>query len=303
MSLTSCAQPPPFDYEAAKRLSAEKRREYDVIYFNEFYLSAGVMSNRYLSEDEIVGRTVPSEGNYLEKASVARRAEFRRMADAGYLPAYVFLHQTPEYVLQYSYADEALGMLAAAAKAGDASAACALTAMTRRFDSVKRRKSIAQEQTAAMAIGLKANHGACLVQHGESFFQSAVTKEGVVSYSRYDAAGFPYLFEAARQGYYLAFHLLRNLRGYELQKSNYVLPSSLPLERYLCWGRLVGQYSRSSGIDTQTITWTFRGDPRLGKPPSVDPKYFPILDKYDPAVFPLTVQVATPETCLQLETQ
>lgn len=303
LPLPGCAKPPPFNEQAAQQLAPEKRRAYDLIYFSEYYLSAGLMSNRYLTDDEILGRSVPKEGHYLVKISVARRAEFKRMADDGYLPAYVFLHQTPDYVLRYFYADEALDMLAVAAKSGDVSSACALAVLTQRFESEKRRKSIEQEKAEAMALGIKAKHGACLGLHGSRFFSSDVSKEGVVTYSRYDPVGFAFLLEAARQGYFIAFSKLHGLRGHELERSNYVLSSSLPLERYLCWGRLVEQYARGSGINTNTLMWTFRGSPFHSRPPSIDPKYFPILDKYDPGVIPLTVQVATPELCLQLETQ
>lgn len=76
--LPGCARAdfPPFDHEKAKQLSPEKRRAYDVIFFNEVVVW-NMNSNRY--------------GKGVNDSFVGRIAEFRRMAGDGYLPAYVAL--------------------------------------------------------------------------------------------------------------------------------------------------------------------------------------------------------------------
>ncbi|MDP1634504.1 MAG: hypothetical protein Q8L69_07455, partial [Gallionellaceae bacterium] len=76
--LPGCARAdlPPFDHEKAKQLSPEKRREYDVVFFNEVVVW-NMNSNRY--------------GKGVNDSLVGRIAEFRRMAGDGYLPAYVAL--------------------------------------------------------------------------------------------------------------------------------------------------------------------------------------------------------------------
>src|SRR5262249_52460760 len=137
----------PFDFEKSKRLSVEKRQQYDLVFFNELEVW-DKNSNRYGAQSPI-----------------KRRAEFLEMARDGYLPAYSAIRLLGIWPAAERTDPDALAMLIKSAEAGDVSAECAvaLIPVTRRNwgdrDSVRIRLNLVRE-------GLQKQHGACQAVYG-----------------------------------------------------------------------------------------------------------------------------------------
>ena len=265
---------PPFDYAKAKQLSEDKRRAYDVVFFNEIVIW-NKNSNRYGANQKIPG--------------VGRDAEFRRMASNGYLPAYVALRLLD--IVRGSERDDpaALAMLLKAANEGDASAMCAFLWMP------IKRSMLSYTKSRALGLkmeerGLVKKHPACMATRGmENLFGN------VPDIPKDTKAGKALLLESARQDYYLAENALFDLRELKALAGKFDFSNKDELKRTLCWGRLAEQHTNWAGFDN--FLGLLRDYARSNNRPDLVEMSHP----YDPRRVPITQPVVKPEDCIQLE--
>ena len=307
------AESPPFDYDKARQLSPEKRREYDVIFANEMAIW-GSNSNRYIDEYIVTHRE--EEAKLLVSGYHHRRriGELAAMAKDGYLPAYVVLRLYGNG-LQLIEDEAALKMLIYAAEQGDLSAMCAVIPTSKEFE--EKVSGYVQAKEKFLTRGAELGHGRCLaVRGGRAAWHFDTLPDGVTpnhTLADVDKA-LPDLYEAARQEYFAAPSTLFRVRWRQLEQRDYRLSGPADLERILCWGRLAEQHSNrghlgshigqlwgaySLGLSLEQIKATY--SPYAW--PKISAEYGPILERYDPAKVPITRKVATPERCLELEQQ
>jgi len=314
LSGCSGADLPAFDAEKAKALSEEKRRAYDLIYFNEM-ATWNLSTNRHITEYEA---THPKElGKDVGRFGRKREEEFRAMALDGYLPAYVALRL---FDLQWGkrFADkQAALMLLDAGENGDVSAMCAAGIMAAMKELNEKLPDFAERRGRLLTRGAEQGHGACLAVRGARFRYIEVAPDGIpVLRQSFDAEkGLPDLLESARQGYYSAHVSLYHIRELELERKNFQVSGPLELERVLCWGRLAQQHSNWAGFDVFLSKLNGilprdlypdrldRIDPAGSRRAKVPPEYFPLLDAYDPSKIPITRKLVTTEKCIGLERQ
>lgn len=274
--LTGCARDelPPFDYEKAKQLSPEKRREYDVVFFNQVVVW-NMNSNRYGSDPRA--------------SSVGRVTEFKRMAADGYLPAYVALRLLDIEHGRERNDPEAVAMLVKAAEEGDASAMCAFSAMPlwKTIPSDEERISLGKKWAEA---GAALKHPVCLARKGAGYLLHG--NQGELKESK-DAM--PFLLETARQGYYRPAYLMFSLRYGRALKNQFDFSNIKEFKRTLCWGRLAEQHTNWAGFDhfLGLLRDYAREHDRLDLVEMSRP--------YDPRFVPITQPVVKPEDCIQLE--
>ena len=274
--LSSCARAelPAFDYEKAKQLSSEKRREYDVIFFNEVVIW-NLNSNRY--------------GSGVMDSNIGRETEFEHMAGDGYLPAYVALRLLDILRGNELNDPEALAMLLKAADGGDASAMCAFMAIP------FKRTLLPYDEIVAISrkmeeLGLAQNHPACVARRGAQYLsglEPSVPKD--------TKAAMPLLFESARQGYYIPARALFSLRYQKALAGQFDFSDRKELKRALCWGRLAEQHTNWTGFDF--FLGLFRDYVRKNDRSDLLEISYP----YDPRRVPITQTVVKPEDCIQLE--
>jgi len=274
--LSSCARAdlPPFDYEKAKQLSPEKHREYDVIFFNEVVVWR-MNSNRY--------------GKGIGDSNIGRHTEFVRMAEDGYLPAYVALRLLD--IVRGNELDdpEAVAMLLKAADEGDASAMCA-------FEAVPLFKTISSDEER-IALGLKMEergvalgHPACMAYKAARYLFGL--KSGVPQDIK---AAMPLLLASARQGYYVAARSLFGLRYGKALARQFDFTDLNEFKRALCWGRLAEQHTNWAGFDM--FIGLLKDYARINDRPDL----LALSAPYDPRLVPITQTVVRPEACIQLE--
>lgn len=303
------AEPPPFDYEKARQLSPEKRREYDVIFANELAIW-GTNSNRYI--DEYIATHREEEAKLIDGQHHRRRVgEFATMARDGYLPAYVAL-RLYRNGFQLVEDQNSIQMLLDAAEHGDVSAMCAEIRITRAF---AERTGYLLAREGFVARGANAGHGGCLARRGTEMAWHRTTKsDGITPFSALadvDKA-LPDLYEAARQGYYFAHSQLFLIRWRQLEQRDTPVFGLRDIDRTLCWGRLAEQHS--SNVSLNSYIGQLKTALRLGLTleqvkaplplyvwPKVPAEYQLLLDRYDREKVPVTRKVATPERCLELE--
>ncbi|OIQ85375.1 hypothetical protein GALL_327690 [mine drainage metagenome] len=267
------AELPTFDYEKAKQLSLEKRREYDVIFSNEVVIW-NLNSNRY--------------GSGVMGSNIGRKAEFERMAGDGYLPAYVALRLLDIMRGNERNDPEAVAMLLKAADGGDASAMCA-------FNEIPMHSTLSHETNVAIGRkmeerGLAQNHPACVARRGTQYLyglDSSVPKD--------TKAAMPLLIESARQGYYIAARAMFGLRYQKALAGQFDFSDRKELKRALCWGRLAQQHTNWAGFDY--FLGLFRDYARKNDRSDLLELSYP----YDPRRVPITQAVVKPEECIQLE--
>lgn len=276
MPLTGCARDelPPFDYEKAKQLSPEKRREYDVIFFNEVAVW-NMNSNRY--------------GSGVETPYIGRDTEFRRMASDGYLPAYAALRLLDIRRGNERDDPEALALLLKAAEAGDASAMCAFMAIP------FKRSMLSDEKRVAISINLtergsELRHPACMARKGAGYL--AKGDQGELQESK---AAMPLLLESARQGYYDPAYMLFSLRYGMALRRQFDFSDLNEFKRSLCWGRLAQQHTNWAGFSH--FLGLLQDYARVNDRPDLVELSYP----YDPRRVPITQTVVKPEDCIQLE--
>lgn len=277
-ALTSgCARAdlPPFDYEKAKQLSPEKRSEYDVIFFNEVVVW-NMNSNRY--------------GKGINDSYLGRDAEFRHMAEAGYLPAYVALRLLD--IVRGNERDDpdAVAMLLKAADAGDASAMCAFEAIP--INSLDE-ASYAERRARGLRMeerGFALGHPACMANRGTSYLFGLDT--GVPQDTK---AAMPLLLESARHGYYRAAYSLFSLRYGKALAGKFDFADKRELKRALCWGRLAEQHTNWAGFDY--FLELLGNYAKTNERPDLVELSYP----YAPRRVPITETVVKPEACIQLE--
>lgn len=275
--LTGCARDelPSFDYEKAKRLSPEKRREYDVVFFNQAEVW-NMNSNRYGSDPRA--------------SSGGRMAEFKRMAADGYLPAYVALRLLDIEEGRYRNDLEAVAMLEKAAEEGDASAMCAFSVIP--IDPYNE-STYAERRARGLKMidrGVAKNHPACLAYQGGMHLLGNVP--GVPQDTK---KAFPMLFASAREGYYVAASRLFYLHEEKALQNQFYFSSRNELKRTLCWGRLAEQHTNWAGFDH------FLGLLRDYAREHDRPDLVEMSRPYDPRLVPITQAVVQPEDCIQLE--
>lgn len=274
--LISCARDelPPFDYEKAKQLSPEKRREYDVIFFNEVAVW-NMNSNRY--------------GPGVETPYIGRDAEFRRMAADGYLPAYAALRLLDIRRGNERDDPEALSLLLKAAEAGDASAMCAFMAIP------FKRSMLSDEKRVAISRGLtgrgsELRHPACMARKGAGYLLGVWP-----STSKDIKAAMPLLLESARQGYYDPAYLLFSSYLEKALSRQFDFSDLNEFKRSLCWGRLAQQHTNWAGFSH--FLGLLQDYARENDRPDLLELSYP----YDPRRVPITQTVVKPEDCIQLE--
>lgn len=265
---------PPFDHEKAKQLSPEKRRAYDVIFFNEVVVW-NMNSNRY--------------GKEFAASNYGRDAEFRRMAGDGYLPAYVALRLLDIVGGNERNDPEAVAMLQKAADEGDASAMCA-------FEAIPLFKTIrSDEERIALGLkmeerGLALGHPACMAYRGTSYLfglDIGVPKD--------TKAAMPLLLESARQGYYRAAYSLFSLRYGKALARQFDFTDLKEFKRALCWGRLAEQHTNWAGFDyfLELLGNYAKANDRSD--------LLELSYPYAPRRVPITETVVKPEDCIKLE--
>ncbi len=275
MSGCAHADLPPFDYEKAKHLSIEKHREYDVIFFNEVVVW-NMNSNRY--------------GSRPEDSSIGRDAEFRGMAEAGYLPAYVALRLLDIRRGSERNDPKAVAMLLKAAEAGDASAMCAFAAIS--INSYEE-SSYAERSARRLQMverGFALRHPACMINKAAGYLFGL--KPGV---SQDLKAAMPLLMESARQGYYGAVSTLFGLRYGKALAQQFDFTDLNEFKRALCWGRLAEQHTNWASFDY--FLGLLKDYARINNRPDL----LELSAPYDPRLVPITQIVVKPEDCIQLE--
>lgn len=275
--LSGCARAdlPPFDYEKAKQLSPEKRRAYDVVFFNEVVVW-NMNSNRY--------------GSGIGASNIGRDAEFRRMAEAGYLPAYVALRLLD--IVRGNELDdpEAVAMLLKAADEGDASAMCAFAVIP---INSHEESSYAERSARGLRMverGFALGHPACMASKGIQYLFGKTS--GIPQNTK---AAMPLLFESARQGYYRAAGALFSLRYQKALAYQFDFTDLSEFKRALCWGRLAEQHTNWAGFDM--FIGLLKDYARVNNRPDL----LEISAPYDPRRVPITQIVVKPEACIQLE--
>lgn len=274
--MTGCARDEllPFDYEKAKQFSPEKRREYDVVFFNEIAVW-NMNSNRY---SQIPGAPF-----------IERDAEFRRMAADGYLLAYVALRLLDIKTGSERNDPEALAMLLKAANEGDASAMCAFSVMPlwKTIPSDDERISLGKKWAEA---GAALKHPACLARKGAGYLLHG--DQGELKESK---EAMPFLLETARQGYYRPAYMLFSLRYGKALRRQFDFSNEKEFKRTLCWGRLAEQHTNWAGFDH------FLGLLRDYAREHDRPDLVEMSRPYDPRRVPIIQTVVKPEDCIQLE--
>ncbi|TAN72219.1 MAG: sel1 repeat family protein [Gallionella sp.] len=275
--MSSCAHAdlPPFDYKKAKQLTPEKRREYDVVFFNEV-LVWNMNSNRY--------------GPGLMDSNIGRDAEFRRMAGDGYLPAYVALRLLDIVRGSERNDPEAVAMLLKAADEGDASAMCAFGAIP--INSLEESSYAERSARGARMVerGFALGHPACMAYRGGDYLSGNVS-----AIPKNTKAAMPLLLESARQGYYVAARSLFGLRYGKALARQFDFTDLNELKRALCWGRLAEQHTNWASFDY--FLGLLKDYVRINDRPDL----LALSAPYDPRLVPITQTVVKPETCIQLE--
>ncbi|MFH2139225.1 MAG: hypothetical protein ABII63_00355 [Pseudomonadota bacterium] len=274
--LLGCARDelPSFDSQKAAQLSPEKRREYDVIFFNEIAVW-NMNSNRY---SQAPGAPF-----------IERDAEFRRMAADGYLPAYVALRLLNIKRGSERNDPEAVAILVKAAEDGDASAMCAISAIPL-FQTIKSDEERITLKKKMAEAGVVLRHPACLARKGAGYLLHGDQGE-----LRESKEAMPFLLDTASQGYYSPAYLLFSLRYGKALRKKFDFSNQKELKRTLCWGRLAEQHTNWAGFDH--FLGLLRDYARANDRPDLVEISFP----YDPRLVPITQTVVKPEDCIQLE--
>jgi hypothetical protein len=307
------AEPPSFDFEKAKQLTPEKRREYDVIFANEMDIRDS-NSNRYI--DEFLATHPEEEAKQIGSHYQRRYEEVSAMAADGYLPAYVALRVLDLRTGRRIEDAAALKMLLDAATQGDLSASCSMFSLGLIKEFVYRTLGSKEAWEQAIVKGAELKHGRCLAIRGSRTawrFEKRADGVAPVSFLAEVDKALPDLFESARQGYYVAHRTLHEIRWTQLQQKDYQISGPVELERLLCWGRLAQQHANAAHFDatiSELTGYLARGLPKeeveqfpLGLRPKISAEYLPLIDQYRPSKVPITRKVATPERCIELEHQ
>ena len=272
LAFACMAAEPPFDREKANALSPEKRRQYDVVFFNEI-----VMWNE-------------NSNRYRQDGFKERKAEFQRMAADGYLPAYVALRLTNITSGTTTHDPEALQMLLRAAADGDLSATCAVGVIPTEEGLWPERVRL-ETSLKMMIAGADKGHLACKARYGGSKLLGVFEEIPVDR-----AAAMPMLLESAQAGYYIAIKSLFSLRQRQVFKGQFDFSDNAELQRALCWGRLGEQQTNWTGFTY--FLEKLRGYARAKNNPGLMAEAL----RLDPKRVPITQQAVTPTDCIQLET-
>ncbi len=215
----ACAQPRigEFDWDKYYALTPEKRRQYDLLFFNEME-TWNMNSTRY----------------GLEEFGKKREQDFRRMAADGYLPAYVAVR-----IFGFQggnvYSDtEAYEMLLRAAETGTGSERCALSPI-RWWTMFGQETSFLKDVDQATLdrfyrLGIDDGHFSCQYvyavryQHGRDGFPKDL------------ALAEKYFVQSAAQGYFPA------QRGLAFSYIGQGIKNVAEAERMLCWAALADQH-------------------------------------------------------------
>lgn len=264
-------QLPTFDPRKAEALSAEKRRQYDLVFFNE--IDAWNLDS----------------GRYVTDVQRKRRAEFAQMAQEGYLPAYTAIRLAGIWPAGRRHDPEALEMLLREAERGDASAICAVVVTP------TRRSSWGNKDAAAVILnmmreGAAKGHPACMAWYGGALLlgnHSAVPQD--------PKAAMPLLLDSARQGYYVAARQLFHLRLQRALKKQFDFSDAAELDRAICWGRLAQQQANAAGLDAffDRLREYARAN---GRDDLVERSF-----QFDPQRASIAEKKVAPEECIALE--
>jgi hypothetical protein len=272
--LSGCAQAdlPPFDISKWRQISPEKKRQYDVVFFNEIE-TWNLNSNRYSPD----------------RSHIERRAEFEKMSTDGYFPAYAAIRLAGIWPAQERDDPEALEMLLKEAERGDTSAMCAVlvTPQKRELWGERNYREISRKlMVAASAQG----HGACMGYYG-----GALLLGNIPEIPQNRKAAIPLLLESAKQGYYVAAFRLFQVRRAKIFTNEFDFTNREELERALCWGRLAEQHTNWAGF--HHFLGTLRDYARANNRPDLMEQSY----RLDHSRVPITEKAVKPEDCIQLE--
>ncbi len=267
-----------FDPQRAEALTAERRRQYDVVFFNEIEIW-NLSGNRYTTSAS------PTSNEIFEK----RSAEFTSMASDGYLPAYVALRLADLTRGELHSDPEALDLLIGAAEAGDLSAMCALVAMPIAPGAWRQRDG-RQVSRGFLLQGAQKGHGACMAYYG-----GALLLGDVPDIPQDRDAAMPLLLAAAEQGYYVAARRLFYLRQLKVYEHKLDFADTAEVDRALCWGRLSEQQTNWTGFRS------FLGDLRSYARENSRPELTAKSDRLDPRRVPISEKAVVPADCIRLE--
>jgi hypothetical protein len=263
---------PPFDSQSTKRLSPEKRSQYDVIFFNEI-VNWNVNTNRYVTDSQ-----------------TKRKAELEQMAADGHLPSYVALRLLDFQGGTQRHDPEALSILLAEARKGDPSAMCALAAIPTRNDLWKDEKERIDTGREMLIAAARAGQGHCMGTYGGALVL------GNSPWIPHDPGkGMPLALEAARQGYYSAAYRLFYVRLQKVHKGKFDFSNTAEVRRALCWGRLAQQHTNWSNFHSflERLAKYTREHDRAD--------LAELATAVDPRRVPITRQAVTANECIQME--
>jgi hypothetical protein len=272
LSACSKADPPPFDFERAKRLSGEKRQRFDLVFFNEM-ATWNEDSHRY-------GRN----------SGPGRKAEFERMAADGYFPAYAALRLVGFSPAEERDDAEALRMLLDEANKGDASAMCAVVAIPTKSALWGNEGARLEAARRMMITAAQRGQGHCLGSYGRAMLYGDIP--GV---PKEPEKGLTLLLESARQGYYRAAQSLFSFRAVKAYKNQFDFSDRKELQRALCWGRLAQQHTNWTRLDLfiEQLHNYAREQDRSD--------LLELAAGVDPRRVPITQQAVTPDDCIRIE--
>ncbi len=293
--VSSCSNVSAFDDAKEEKLTPERRRVLDVIFFNDL-ATANTNTNRYITEEEARNPALlaAKPGDPMRR----RVDELREMAAEGYFPAYAALALFRGSYEELARDKSFFAGLRAKADKGDLSSTCFLGAVTIAAEAEQASPGLLQNLDTYLQRGAGAGHGACLAWRAKRKWSLSALDPGASLSSKHRLADElkPDLLESARQGYFFAQWTLFDIHRTFIAAKNYQA-TALEIERALCWGRLAQQHSNFATVESLTSFL------RTGPSPKADRSLFPMIDSYRSSVVPITRKIATPEKCLLLEEQ
>lgn len=289
--LGGCADVPPrFDYDKARRLSEERRQQYDVVFFNEVAIWQ-YNSNRYLSEAQATSsrkEQTRAAGTSYQK----RFEEFRAMANDGYVPAYAALRLLN--IRRGGQLDDpaALDLLIDYAESGDLSSMCALRAIQLTTVIADKAPRYAEAAARLTEEGAKRGHAACLLTKAAMQIRFVGDWRAVIDLEKLK----PYLLPGAEQGYYRAHRTFYLARAQAADFDEFDFANRKDLLRTLCWGRLAQQHTNWTGFDA------FLAKLRRYATSHDRPDLKRLASQYDQEIVPITTHIVQPKDCIRLET-
>lgn len=285
--LCSCAHASPssFDHDKARQLSPEKRRQFDLVFFNELAIW-DLNSNRYAQRAQ--------RGASGSTSLKERSEEFGAIAKEGFLPAHVALRLFDIEHGRPIHDSKAIDVLIDSAERGDVSSMCAVGLMPPHpsiLESKRHKESVARLRDRGAHVG----HGACLYLKAREFVKPRLNTPDPYDWDFDLEAAKPYLLPSAAQGYYHAHRLLFTARSMLSNDGRFDFRNTAEVHRALCWGRLAQQHTNWAFFDVFLVK--VRGYARAENRPDL----IELISRYDMVRIPISELVVKPQDCVDLE--